>query len=302
MRQAGLRPGSVNAWAIGFILAPRLNAPGRMEHADLAYRLLIAEYPEEATRLAQRLDELNRKRQQLTAEMQERARTIVLEQQANWPLFFVADPEFPSGVIGLVAARLVEEFYRPTVVVEQREPVSRGSARSIPEFHIADALKACDDLLLQHGGHASAAGFTVRTDRLNLLQDRLLEEAARKLAGLELVPVLRVDAEVPLKAMTAQLWETLQQLEPFGEGNPEPLFLTRNVQVRQAVPVGTASAHLKLTLSDGWAVWDGIAFGRGTLAREMPKRVDLVYYLRRDEWNGAVRIQLDVQDWREAEN
>ncbi|RME36654.1 MAG: single-stranded-DNA-specific exonuclease RecJ, partial [Thermoflexia bacterium] len=173
-------------------------------------------------------------------------------------------------------------------------------ARSIPEFHIAEALNRCDDLLLQHGGHALAAGFTLRTEFLDALRERLLEEAARRLAGLELVPALRVDAEVPLKAMTVSLWEAIQQLQPFGEGNPEPLFLTRNVWVRRAVPVGAENAHLKLTLSDGWAVWDGIAFGRGEWAGQMPERVDIVYHLRRDEWNGAVRAQLHVQDWREA--
>lgn len=300
MRVAGLAPGKVNAWAIGYVLAPRLNAPGRLEHADLAYRLLMAEYPEEAHRLAQQLDDLNRKRQQLTAETQERARAIVLAHQADWPLLFVADPEFPSGVVGLVAARLVEEFYRPAIVVERGEVVSRGSARSIPEFHIADALKACDDLLIRHGGHASAAGFTARTDLLNPLRDRLLEEAARQLAGLELAPAFRIDAEIPLKAATLPLWEAIQQLEPFGEGNPEPLFLTRNVQVRRAVAVGADGAHLKLTLSDGQAVWDGVAFGRGEEARRIPDRADIVYRLRRDDWNGAARIQLDLQDWRET--
>ncbi len=300
MRQAGLQPGKVDAWAVGFVLAPRLNAPGRMEHADLAYRLLMAEHPEEANRLAQELDSLNRKRQQLTAEMQERARAIVLEEQADWPLFFVAGPEFPAGIVGLVAARLVEEFYRPAVIVERREPLSRGSARSIPEFHIASALDRCADLLDRHGGHAAAAGFTVRTDRLDALQSRLLDEAARCLAGVELTPVLRIDAEVPLRAMTGQLWEALQQLQPFGEGNPEPLFLSRSVWVRRAVAVGAEGAHLKLTLSDGMAIWDGIAFGQGAWAGRMPERADIVYHLRRDEWNGAVRIQLHVQDWREA--
>ncbi|RME35257.1 MAG: single-stranded-DNA-specific exonuclease RecJ, partial [Thermoflexia bacterium] len=121
MRQAGLQPGKVDAWAVGYILAPRLNAPGRLEHADLAYRLLMAEDPQEARLLAQELDTLNRRRQELTAEMQERARDLVLKQQADWPLFFIAEPEFPSGVLGLVAARLVEEFYRPAVIAERRE-------------------------------------------------------------------------------------------------------------------------------------------------------------------------------------
>ncbi len=301
IQQAGLQPGQVDSWAIGFLLGPRLNAAGRLAHARTAYQLLTAESPEEARRLAQELDDLNRERQRLTAEMQERAREMVLEEAAGGPippLLFLADPEFPAGIVGLVAARLVEVFYRPTLIVEKGAVVSKGSARSIPEFHITRALDECADLLLRHGGHALAAGFTVHNDNLDTLKNRLLEIAARELEGQELTPTLSVDAEIPLREANWPLWEALQQLRPFGEGNPEPLFLTRNVQVRRALPVGADGAHLKLTLSDGWAVWDGIAFRQGERAEDIPERVDVVYRLRREEWNGAVRLQLEVQDWQ----
>lgn len=303
IRQAGLQPGRVDSWAIGYLLGPRLNAAGRLAHARTAYQLLTAEQPEEARRLAQELDDLNRERQRLTAEIQERARQMVLEETAGGPipsLLFLADPEFPAGVVGLVASRLVEEFYRPVLILEKGEEISKGSARSIPEFHITRALDACADLLIRHGGHAMAAGFTVANANLDALKHRLMEMAARELAGRELAPILAVDAEIPLREANWTLWRSLQDLRPFGEGNPEPLFLTRNVWVRRAVPVGADGAHLKLALSDGQAIWDGIAFRQGGWAEHIPERIDAVYRLRSDEWNGEPRLQLEVQDWRPA--
>jgi len=296
MRLTGLRPGQVNATTIGYVLAPRLNAAGRIAHAKTAYQLLTAEYPAEAERLAQRLDALNRERQQLTAEAVERAREMVLAEGTDRPLLFVADPSFPAGVVGLVAARLSEEFYRPVVIVEKGEEESRGSARSIPEFHITQALEACDDLLLRYGGHRAAAGFTVRTEDLSELKARLLALAERALEGKDLTPTLEVDAEVPLREMTGQTWEALQALRPFGEANPEPLFVSRNVQVRHQRAVGTDGAHLKLLLSDSGAVWDGIAFRQGDWADHLPDRVDIAYHLQVNEWGGERRLQLNIRD------
>ncbi len=300
IRQSGLRPGQVDTGHIGFALGPRLNAAGRIAHAEKAYRLLTTDSPEEAERLARELDELNQERQRLTKEMQERARAVILEQETLPPLLFVADSEFPAGVVGLVASRLVDEFYRPAVIVGRGAEVSKGSARSIPEFHITRALDECADLLLRHGGHAVAAGFTVPTRQLEPLKRRLLEIAARELEGVELTPTLAIDAEVPLREVNGALWKALQDLRPYGEGNPEPLLLSRNVRVERQRPVGDGS-HLKLTLSDRGIWWDGIAFRQGEWAGRLPERVDVVYYLRENEWNGETRLQLEIQDLRPAE-
>jgi single-stranded-DNA-specific exonuclease len=275
-----------------------LNAAGRIAHAEIAYQLLTTQYPAEAERLAQRLDGLNRERQRITAEVQERAREIAYVQETGQPLLFIADPRFPVGVVGLVASRLVDEFYRPAVVIEQREEKSRGSARSIPEFHIADALDICADLLDQHGGHAAAGGFSARTSNLPELRARLLDLAAAQLAECDLVPRLAVDAEVPLREMTWSLWEALQRLCPFGEANREPLFVSRNVQMRHCRAVGTDGAHLKLLLSDGQSVWDGIAFSQGDWAGHLPDQVNVAYHVQRNEWRGQVRLQLNIQDIR----
>ncbi len=298
-RQAGLKAGQVDATAIGFALGPRLNAAGRLAHAQAAYQLLDTAYLAEAEQLAEQLDRLNRERQQLTLETHERARQLALAAGGEEaPLLFAAAPDFMTGIVGLVASRLVDEFYRPAVVVEIGKKHSKGSARSIPEFHITEALDACADLLLHHGGHAAAAGFTVPTERLDELAGRLRELAAERLVGVELAPVLAIDAEVELAQMSGELYRELIGLEPCGYANPQPLFLSRNVRVVGQRAVGGDGKHLKLTLSDGRAIWDGIAFRQGEWAGKLPDRVDIVYHLEANEWNGQQRLQLNVQDLR----
>lgn len=300
IRQARLRAGQIDSTAIGYALGPRLNAAGRMANAHSACDLLLTTYPAEAEHLAQELDRMNRERQQLTAEMEERAEQMIKAEGEVQPLLFVAAPEFPAGVVGLVASRLVETFYRPAVVVEQGHDESHGSARSIPEFHITAAFDCCADLLIRHGGHAAAGGFAVSTANLPRLKQQLLDIAAERLKDYELVPRLTIDAEVPLQEVSWALWEALQPLQPFGEANPEPLFVSRNVQVRDSRPVGSEGKHLKLTLFDGKAVWDGIAFGQGHWAGRLVGRIDIAYNLQVNEWQREKRLQLNIQDIRPA--
>jgi single-stranded-DNA-specific exonuclease len=297
-RQVGLKPGQVDAAAIGYGLGPRINAAGRMAHAKVAYQLLETRYPAEAEQLAGELDQLNRERQELTREAQEQARQMALATADDASLIFAAAPDFMAGIVGLVASRLVDEFYRPAVVAEVGEETSRGSARSIPEFHITRALDECTGLLVRHGGHARAAGFTVRNEHLEELAGRLRALATEQLSGVELSPVLSVDAEVELSCMSWELQRELSQLEPCGYANPYPLFLSRNVGVRSQWAVGNEGRHLKLVLSDGQCTWDGIAFRQGEWAGKLPDRVDIVYQLEINEWNGRRRLQLNVQDVR----
>jgi single-stranded-DNA-specific exonuclease len=299
-RQAGLKSGQVNATAIGYALGPRLNAAGRMASAKDAYQLLATTYPAEAERLAGKLDQLNRERQQLTLETQKRARELALDTADEAPLLFAADPDFQAGIVGLAASRLVDEFYRPAVVVEVGKKFSRGSARSIPEFHITNALDECAGLLVRYGGHAAAAGFTISNEHLDELAAKLRRLTAERLAGVDLVPVLSIDAEVELSEMSWDLQEDLTQLEPCGYANPQPLFLSRNVRVRSHRAVGSDSKHLKLALSDNRVTWDAIAFRQGEWAGKLPDCVDIVYHLEINEWNDQRRLQLNVRDIRPA--
>jgi len=298
---AGLQPGKIKAINIGFVLGPRINAAGRLESAMAAYELLTASDYGQAVTLAQNLQTLNLRRQEFTRESEEAARDLALRDGQDVPLIFAASREFLPGIVGLVAGRLVEEFYRPAVVVEQGERESRGSCRSIQEFDIVHALDQCADLLVRHGGHTQAAGFTVKNENLPLLRERLMSIAAEALRGQDLRPALEVDAEVPIEALTLELAEDLERLEPTGHHNPPPLLMSRRLPVASSRPVGREGSHLKLSFGEaGWWL-DGIAFGQGDWAPELPRLVDVVYHLEINEWNGRRKIQLNVQDIRPAE-
>jgi single-stranded-DNA-specific exonuclease len=298
-RHGGLKPGKVDATAIGYVLGPRLNAAGRLAHAETAYRLLVTRDPAEAERLAAELDGLNCERQQLTRQAQEMARQMVLEGEDD-TLLVAASPEFLPGIVGLVASRLVDEFYRPAIVVEIGERTSRGSCRSIPDFHITQALEACEELLVRYGGHALAAGFEVANRDLEELTGRLRRVALERLADVDLTPVLTVDAEVDLSQMSWELQRQLGRLEPCGYANRQALFVSRDVPVRYHRAVGREGRHLKLALSDGTATWDAIAFRQGEWAGQLPATVDVAYHLEVNEWNDRRQLQLNVQDIRPA--
>lgn len=299
-RQAGLKRGAVDSTAIGYVLGPRLNAAGRLGDAEAAYRLLVTSDPAEAERLAVKLDGLNRERQRLTREAHARARQMVLEAEGDGLVLFAAAPDFLPGIVGLVASRLLDEFYRPTVVVEMGEGISRGSCRSIDRFHITRALEACDDLLIRYGGHAAAAGFQAANENLEELEERLREIAADQLRDEDLTPVLVADADAPLSAMSWDLLEALSALEPCGCDNQQPVFVSRDVRVQRRRAVGREGRHLKLSLSDGAATWDAIAFRQGAWAAHLPPVIDLAYHLELNEWRGRRSLQLNVQDIRPA--
>jgi len=300
MQSAGLQPGKVSSGTIGFVLGPRLNAAGRLESAMLSYGLLQAKSDEEGAELASNLSALNRERQRLTEEALEQLQDQVAS-QTNDLLYFAASKDVRSGIAGLVASRLSDEHYRPVVVVEKGEEYSRGSARSIAGLDITAALDRCSDLLVQHGGHEAAAGFTVRTEHLHELEHHLKATAESVLGGTELLPSLDIDAEVQLEQLTYADHALLQQLEPCGHGNPTPLLASRGVQVLECRSVGGKGQHLKMALKDGARVWDAIAFRQGGWTRRMPERVDVAYSLELNEWNGRQRLQLNVQDLRPSE-
>lgn len=304
MTTARIRTGSVNAETIGYLLAPRLNAAGRLDHARLAYKLLRARNELEAAELAQQLEALNRRRQVLTHSAVEEARARIADPSA--PLLMVRDGHFPEGIIGLVAGRLTEEFYRPALVVRQgsADGESRGSARSIPEFHITQALDRCADLLLRHGGHAAAAGFTVATRHLPALEARLTDLAAAELAARDLHPRLVADAEIKLEHIREHHAVAIEALAPFGERNPEPLFLARALEVRRARRVGDSGKHLQLQILDRRRrLWKAIAFRQGERLSQggLPDSVDAIFHLRAEEWNGRQHLTLVIEDLRPSQ-
>jgi len=300
---AGLKEkGRINARAIGYALGPRLNAAGRLSRADTAYDLLVSEFPAEVKRLAEELNQLNEQRRELTRQLRDRVREAVLAGTRESPLLFAADRDFPVGVVGLVASRLADEFYRPAIVANVGDGVTRGSARSIPEFNIIQALDRCQDILVRHGGHAGAAGFTVPNDKWDELVARLRRIAANQLAGVELSPVISIDARADLSELSPKLLRELADLRPYGCANPRPLLASFNVRVARHWAVGRERRHLKMKLLDHDRILDAIAFGQSEWVGKLPDRVDLVYYFEENEWNGIAQPQLRVQEIRPAEH
>jgi single-stranded-DNA-specific exonuclease len=297
LRCAGAEPRSVDSEGVSFVIAPRLNAAGRLEHASTAYALLTASSAEEAAAPAETLEGLNHERQRLTEECHGLAREQVLSWDSLPPLLLVADEGFSPGVTGLVASRLVEEFYRPSVVVALEE-VARASARSIGEFNMIAALSRCDDLFLRYGGHPQAAGFIMEPEKLPILREHLLTLAEDILSGIELRPALAIDAHLSFKSLNGEALQWLRALEPYGPGNPPPVFLARNVEVLRSRTMGEDGAHLRLVLREGNVTWEAVAFRQGERAPAEGSRVDVAFTIGADWWHGAEVLSLRVLDFR----
>ena len=304
LKEAGLAGTRVDTTKIGFVLGPRLNAAGRLDDAIASYNLLTTPSEDEAAALAQQLGAQNQERQRRMKEMIEWARSEV-QALGDDLIYVLASPEYVSadymvGIAGLVAGRIMEEFYRPTIVIAKAEEESRGSARSIEGLHITKALDECRELLVRHGGHAAAAGFSIKNDNIDELRSRLREIAARQLTPDKLVPVLEVDMELPLNHATLESVRMIEELQPFGVDNTRPTFVTFDVQVRDCRLVGAEQNSVKFCLSDGTAFWDAIAFRQTIETERAPRRIDVVYTLQSRVWNGEERVELVVKDWRPA--
>jgi single-stranded-DNA-specific exonuclease len=297
---SGVSPQQVTAETIGYVLGPRLNAAGRLDSALAALELMLTQDVAQAARLAQLLDNQNRERQLITRQIQEHAEQVALAEDPQALLLFAVDPAYNPGVVGLAASRLTEKYYRPAIVAQQGEATTRGSCRSIPEFHITQALDQCADLLVRHGGHSAAAGFTVRNADLPELVRRLKEIARLQLADLDLRPTLKADAQVSLSELKPELLKDLAWLQPTGQGNPPAIFVSREVRVLRSKTVGQDDAHLKLTVTDGQITFDAIAFRQGLWQEKMPPRLDLLYTFETNEYNGRLSLQLNVRDLKPA--
>ena len=297
---ARIRAQSLDAETIAFTIAPRLNAAGRLEHASASYGLLLSRTPEDAGKLATRLEELNRERQQLTEEAWSRAHDVVSGWRPLPPILLVDDDQVSPGIAGLVASRLVEEFHRPAVVMSHVDGSIRASARSIPEFHIADALARCGDLFRRHGGHRQAAGFEMAPENLSPLKDRLTRVSEEALGGLDPNSHIDVDAEVPVASLVGETFRWLKQLEPFGVDNRVPTFLTRGLQPVRATRVGTEGRHLRLKLKEGRVLWDAMAFRMGERWVPDTPLLDVVYTLGTDWYTGTEMLALKVLDFRSS--
>ena len=309
IRAAGQAPAGLKASHIAFGVGPRINAAGRIASAHNAIDLLLAQDSHSASLLAQQLDDINSRRRDKTALVQELAEdeTNGDEEFDDRYLIFTVSPDFHMGVVGLAASRLTERYYRPSVAGAMGERLTRASCRSIPEFHITRALDECADLFDEslgerYGGHAAAAGFTISNEKLPELEQRLIELAEEDLAGRELVPTVQVDVSFNFTYLIRNkqyIYKLVQLLEPTGTDNPPVLFAAHNLRVVNAYQVGKDKSHLRLTFSDGYTSEGAIAFRMGHLKGELPPYVDILFTLDENTYRGQTNFQIQVRDIRE---
>lgn len=302
LKKVAQSPEKLGVHDVGFQLAPRLNAAGRLESAGESLHLLLAKTVPEAVPLAQKLDARNRERQAIEKSIVAEVLAAVREKfdaQKHW---VIVEGRLPwhIGVVGIVASRVLQEFYRPTIIIGGEENGMRGSGRSIAGFDLAAALRECDDLLLRHGGHAMAAGLSVAPEKIDPLRERLNEIARRQLKSEDLQPPLRLDAELKLGDLTLDVLTELDQLKPVGQGNPVLQFCARKLsQARPMQRMGASKQHIKMWLTDGTATHEAVWWNAagGSLP---PDRFDLAFAVSVNEFNGRRSVQLKVLDWGEA--
>ena len=296
IKLAGLKLGELDAEHISWALGPRLNSAGRVGDAITSYRLLSTRSPEEAHALAKELEEKNSERQRLTNEVLNKAKER-LAYKTYPPLLIDGHESYPIGVIGLVAGKLVDEFHKPAIIITLDPEICRGSCRSIPEFNIVAALEKCRELLRSFGGHPLAAGFTVAPENLTKLEERLMTLAIGELSSLDLQPKLVIDAEVDLSTFAGNTFNLIQKLSPFGQGNPQPIFLSRRVEVAEHRKSGNQGEHLQLKLKQGDVTWQAVDFRSQKAQEEITSYIDIVYNLEKSWWNGEEVLRLNPLDF-----
>lgn len=276
---------NVLAWQVG----PRLNAAGRIDHANTSYQLLVTNNKNKAKKISQDLESKNRERQEITKKILEQ---IHIDKEKN--LIFINNNDWPVGVVGLIAGRLLDRYYRPSVIVSN----GLGSCRSIKKFNIINALNKNKDLFIEYGGHPMAAGFKIDDKNINKLKSNL-EKQAEKIQDKDLAPILEIDAELEFKDINWDLLENINKMEPFGMGNPKPVFLLKNAKVSNLQCVGSSGNHLRF-YAEGLK---SIGFGLGGYKQHLKDNdyLDLVFELEEDNWNNYKNLQLKIVDLRKTD-
>lgn len=296
---AGLQDKVITAGHIGFTLAPRLNAAGRVTHATRGVELLISTDDSEAEQIAVELQETNIERQQIEREIYAQARLSVLEQgELAEKIMVVANEGWHPGVIGIVASRLVEEFYRPAIMISITDDIGKGSCRSIEGFDMYDALHSCKDLLLQFGGHKQAAGFSVAVENIDALRQRLIEYCHTHLTAEDYLPVIKIDTELTLDDIQLSLIEEIAGLEPYGMSNQTPVFAVMDATVQQIFILGYQKNHIKFVLEANGQTVEAIAWHGSHYQSSIFKgsKVRVAFTLQKNEWQGNISPQLILQD------
>jgi single-stranded-DNA-specific exonuclease len=289
----------LDTYSLGFVIAPRLNAAGRLEHANIALELLLENDPLKAKIQAQNIEEINLRRQEITArimsEAREKAQGIL-----HRKVLVLMGESWHKGVVGLVAGKLAEEFYKPTIVLEKGEFEATGSARSAGEFNVVEALKYSGQHLIRYGGHKQAAGLTLQTENFEIFYQSVLDFAEKNMEEDD-GPVLYLDAELSAEDLQFATYNLIASLEPFGVGNPKPKFLLKNAKILSKRAVGQKAQHLQMKISLGNRQISCIAFNFGPKdsSLQIGQELDLACELLQDDWNGNTQLKLRIIDIRQ---
>lgn len=300
--ESGIDKSNIGVYEVGHYIAPRLNATGRMESAMDSLRLLCTKDVNRAHDLASLLGTVNRQRQNVMIEAVKHASLSVKQKSTLRKLLIVSHETYPEGVIGLVAGRLVEEFYRPAIVISKGTRISKGSVRSIHGFNIIEFLRQSQEHFINIGGHPMAAGFTIETDKLDKMQ-KALENLSEDFDDDLFKRIIKIDLELPYSMISQRLYDEIQKLAPFGMSNMEPVFMSRNVKISEMRVIGKEKNHLKMTLTKDDINLDAICFGMGGIYSDytLGENIDIVFAIDENVWNDNRKLQLKIKDIKKSE-
>ncbi|HPT65814.1 MAG TPA: single-stranded-DNA-specific exonuclease RecJ [Candidatus Woesebacteria bacterium] len=289
---SGIKPDTISAYDLGFIIGPRLNAVGRLSNPTDALRLLCSQSAIQAGKYAKNLDEFNKDRQDFQKENLITAEKLITKNEDK--LIFISHKSFLPGIIGLIASRLTEKYYLPSIIISLGDEYSKGSCRSIKELNIIKSLRQFNSELVELGGHAGAAGFTIKTDNIAKFKTKIIKYINKQLKDLELKPSIIVESEMDLSAVTISNCKLLQKFEPFGVNNPKPLFLFKNIQITQKRVIGSTGDHLKLKFNSV----DAVAFKKGELDSQFKigDSINVIASLDLNTWGETSTPQLIIKE------
>ncbi len=304
MNEDGSKKYELDADKIGFQIAPRINAAGRIDHANVAYRLLITDNPTEAVDLAYQLDQNNQERQKTTDELLKKAIKLA-QAEADSPILFILGQGWPTGLIGLIASRLKEKFYKPSLVMSQNQNEIVGSGRSVEGFNIIKAMQTMPECFSKFGGHPMACGFTLATE-IKKFKQQLLEQYNLQTRGHSLLPILNIDAEIDLDQVNWELHDILDKFKPFGKDNEKPRYLAKNLTINNFEAVGKEAKHMRVMVTHnsprirktiGWRLCDDNSSGPNWCKElKIGDKIDMVFEIDINEWNGNRELQLTIID------
>ncbi len=299
---ADLSGTNLDSFHVGYRLGPRLNAPGRIGNAGIVVELLTTSCKERAAEIANFLEQENKRRQEIQIDIMASARKKVVNEinLDETTAIVLADPAWHPGIIGIIASKIVEEFNRPTVMIAVADEIGHGSARSIPSFHILEALESCRNTLLSVGGHAQAAGLKIHPDNIDEFREMLNSTTSQRLCKTDLVPILHIDAEVTLSLLSKAVVTELARLSPHGEGNPTPLFAATNLKIAgQPRRIGSKGQHLSFYARQGDVAIRAVAFGMGDQIdrfKQNGRKCSLVFAVKINTWMDSEQLELEVKD------